>query len=148
MVKNILVPIDGSKQSEKVVEFATGMALQYNADLHLFYVVEKHNFPDEIIEYIQKEKIDGGLGKLTAQVIGEALLKPFISQIKDKGVKKAKWMVVRGNPAEEIVKFAKNKNIDLIVIGSRGFGKIKGLILGSVSNKVCQLAECSCLTVN
>jgi len=147
MAKNILVPIDGSKQSEKIIEFATDMALQYNGDLHLLYVVEKHNFPAGILEYIQAEQMDGGIGKISAQVIGEAVLEPFLRQIKDKGVKSAKWMAVRGNPAEEILRFAENRNIDLIVIGSRGLGKVKGLILGSVSNKVCQSAECTCVTV-
>ena len=52
-----------------------------------------------------------------------------------------------GNPADEIVEFAKQKQIDLIVMGSRGLSDIKGLFLGSVSHKVSHLAECTCITV-
>jgi nucleotide-binding universal stress UspA family protein len=56
-------------------------------------------------------------------------------------------MVFSGDPVEEIIQFAKNNDIDMIVIGSRGLGKIKGLLLGSVSSKVCHLAECTCVTI-
>jgi len=52
-----------------------------------------------------------------------------------------------GNPAEEILNFAQTREADLIVTDRRSFGKIKNLLLESTSNKVAQLAECSCLTV-
>jgi nucleotide-binding universal stress UspA family protein len=55
--------------------------------------------------------------------------------------------VLVGNPAEEIISFAKSWEADLIVTGRRGFGKLKSLLLGSTSNKITQHAECSCLTV-
>ncbi len=54
---------------------------------------------------------------------------------------------VLGSPAEEVVAFARDRNADLIISGSRGFGKLKSLLLGSTSHKIAQLAECSCLTV-
>ena len=56
-------------------------------------------------------------------------------------------MVLRGDPAQEILKFAKNRKVDMIVMGKGGQGIIKGLLLGSVSRKVCNLAECACVTV-
>ena len=56
-------------------------------------------------------------------------------------------MAVLGNPAEEVAAFARDRNADLIISGSRGFGKFKSPLLGSTSHKIAQLAECSCLTV-
>ena len=46
-----------------------------------------------------------------------------------------------------VVAFAIDRNADLIVCGSRGFGRMKSLLLGSTSHKIAQLAQCSCLTV-
>ncbi|MCG8545738.1 MAG: universal stress protein, partial [Alphaproteobacteria bacterium] len=52
-----------------------------------------------------------------------------------------------GNPTDEIVAYARDNGIDLIVIASRGLSDFRGLLLGSVSHKVVQLAECPCLVV-
>ncbi|UCH19826.1 MAG: universal stress protein [Deltaproteobacteria bacterium] len=74
-------------------------------------------------------------------------MKAAQNQVKAKGLKIVKATVSRGDPAEEIVKFSKNNDIDMIVIGSRGLGQTKGILLGSVSSKVCHLSECTCVTV-
>jgi nucleotide-binding universal stress UspA family protein len=52
-----------------------------------------------------------------------------------------------GKPAEVILALAEQNESDLIVVGSRGFGDLKSLILGSVSHKVLQTAECPCLII-
>ena len=147
MVKKILVPTDGSKSSENAVQMAIEMAKQYDAELHIIYVVPKGEIPKKVVDYLREERLDGGLGKLSTKVIGEAVLEPVLKKITDQGVKAGKWMVLRGDPAQEILKFAKNRQVDMIVMGKGGQGVIKGLFLGSVSRKVCNLAECACVTV-
>jgi nucleotide-binding universal stress UspA family protein len=147
MIKNILVPTDGTKSSENAVLMAIEMAKQYDAELYIIYVVPKGEIPKRVVDYLREERLDGGLGKLSTKVIGEAVLEPVLKKIKAQGVKDGKWMVLRGDPAEEILKFARSRKIDMIVMGKGGHGVIKGLLLGSVSRKVCNLAECSCVTV-
>ena len=56
-------------------------------------------------------------------------------------------MVAHGDPADQIVRAAERRRADLIVMGRRGHGDLKGPLLGSVSHKVCQLAATACLTV-
>jgi nucleotide-binding universal stress UspA family protein len=63
------------------------------------------------------------------------------------GAPEVESRAVSGNPAEEVVAFARDREADLIICGSRGFGRVKSLLLGSTSHKITQLAECSCLTV-
>lgn len=147
MIKKILVPTDGSKGSENAIHMAVEMAKNHNAELYILYVVPKGELPKKVVNYIQEEKIDGGLGKLSTKVIGEAVLEPVLKKIKAQGINLGKWMVLRGDPAQEILKFAKNRQVDMIVMGKGGQGVIKGLLLGSVSRKVCNLAECACVTV-
>jgi nucleotide-binding universal stress UspA family protein len=147
MVERILVPTDGSKSSENAIQMAVDMAKNYNAELYIVYVVPKGEIPERIVEYIQEERINGGLGKLSAKVIGEAILEPVLEKVRAQGIKKGKWMVLRGDPAKEILKFSKSRKVDIIVMGKSGRGGIKGLLLGGVSRKVCNLTECACVTV-
>ena len=147
MAKKILIPFDGSEHSKKAILFAADVAQQHDSELFLIHVVKDKDIPPEILEYIESEKIDGAIGKVSAKLISEGIMKAALQQLQDMGLKITKSMVFRGDPAEEIIQFARNNDIDMIVIGSRGLGKIKGLLLGSVSSKVCQLAECTCVTV-
>ena len=55
--------------------------------------------------------------------------------------------LVSGEPAFQIVKKANEGNYQLIIMGSRGLGGIKGLMLGSVSQKVSQLSHCPVLII-
>ena len=130
MVKKILIPFDGSEHSKKAILFAADIAKQHHSELFLVHVVKEKDIPPEILEYIESEKINGGIGKVSAKLISEGIMKAAQSQLQEMGLQ-----------------FAKNNDIDMIVIGSRGLGKIKGLLLGSVSSKVCHLAECTCVTV-
>ncbi|MCW2277192.1 universal stress protein family protein [Heliophilum fasciatum] len=52
-----------------------------------------------------------------------------------------------GNPAYAICEYAEEHNMDLIIIGSRGMGEIKSLLLGSISDRVLHLAKCPVLIV-
>lgn len=147
MIKKILVPTDGSKGSENAIQMAAELAKNHNAELYILYVVPKGEIPEKVVNYLQEERIDGGLGKLSTKVIGETVLEPILKKVSSQGVEVVKWMVLRGDPAQEILKFAKSRKVDMIVIGKSGQRGIKGLLLGSVSHKVCNLAECACVTV-
>ncbi len=52
-----------------------------------------------------------------------------------------------GDPTSEILKYAEENDVDMIVLGSRGLGKLGMLMLGSVSHKVCNIAQRTCVTV-
>jgi nucleotide-binding universal stress UspA family protein len=145
--RKILVAADGSKLSRKALDYAIRDALTNDATLFLLYVLPRDDLPKEIVKYIKDERFEGGLGKLSSRIVAEAVLRPLAEQARKAGVKNVHARVMRGDPAEEIVNFARDKQIDLLVLGSRGRSKIGGLLLGSVSNKVCQLSSCTTVTV-
>ena len=62
------------------------------------------------------------------------------------GVKEVETVIAAGDPTQAI-ETAKARNVDTIVIGSRGLGDLQGLLLGSVSHKVAQMAPCTCIIV-
>ena len=86
----------------------------------------------------------------TAQVItalGDLIASNAANRAQTVGVENVKTSVTMGDYAEAILETADNTDADMIVIGSRGLGGLKGLLLGSVSNKVALHAKCSVLTV-
>ena len=79
--------------------------------------------------------------------IAENVLNVARKKVEKAGVHKVETTIGTGDPASSILDFAKRRKMDMIVIGTRGLSKLKGTILGSVSRKVANNAETSCLIV-
>ena len=139
MIKKILVPIDGSDHAEKAIEYACDLALKYKATVYLIHVVSPlPSIPD-----------DNALQTIEAsqELFAKEILEKASRELKKKGVGNFQSVVLYGDPAHGIVEFARKNGVDIILMGSRGAGRVKTLLLGSVSHKVCHLAECTCVTV-
>jgi nucleotide-binding universal stress UspA family protein len=147
MIKNILVAVDGSEHSLKAVDYAIDIALKYDCEMYLLHVVTKVEIPEELLRYADVEKIEDPPEYLYLKGIGDRILKKSEKTAKEKGVKEVRTVIKKGNPADKITEFARENNIDWVFMGSRGLGSIKGLLLGSVSSKVCHLSDSTCITV-
>ncbi len=135
--KKILVPVDGSRFSEKALRRACEMAEALDAKIILLYVVEKSptlNILDrnEYLELLRK--------------FGTSTLKKANKIVLEKSFD-AKTVLKEGNIVSEIEKTVKTEKCDLIVVGSKGLGTVSRVILGSVSNKLAQTSACSLLIV-
>jgi nucleotide-binding universal stress UspA family protein len=147
MINKILAAVDGSKHSVKVVDYASDIALKYDGELFLMYVITKAAIPEDFLKYAETEKIDETPESLLFSRIADEILLNAEKQAIGIGVKVIHKVVKQGDPADEIAKFAKREKVDWIFLGSRGLGAIKGLLMGSVSRKVCNTAEATCITV-
>jgi nucleotide-binding universal stress UspA family protein len=81
------------------------------------------------------------------QMFGERIVAKAAQVAHDRGVSDVETHVEEGEPAARILACAEREQADLIVVGSRGMSDLKGLLMGSVSHKVSQLAPCTCITV-
>jgi len=143
-ISRIMVPVDGSDHSKKAVELAIELTKLSGAQLYFIHVLEETNAPKWFKEYAEVEQLG------TADyfdIVEKRLFAPLIERTKESGIQVFRCIRGRGDPADEILKNAKSRGIDLIVMGSRGLGKFSGVILGSVSTKVLSHAKCSCITV-
>lgn len=145
MYKKILVPFDNSSQALSAAQHAVKLALVSRATVTLFHVVHIANYPEE------RNKVR--IGAYREAVFGELKKKAqdMLEQLKEtvagNGVK-IDTAVVFGNPPREILKKASIESYDVIIMGSRGLGKIPGLLMGSVSNKVCSGADCPVIVIH
>ncbi len=146
MIKRILVATDASKAANRAVDLAADMATKYGSSLEILYVVRHMQLPPELRKMAQVENVaqrEADVMRFVAQkVLGDAE-----ARAKKKGAKDVRTSMNLGDPATQIIKYAERRHADLIVMGTRGLGKVKEMFLGSVSRKVCNLSPVSCLTV-
>lgn len=175
MLKTILVAADGSDHADKAVDWAIALAVKHDARLVLLYVAPHREVPPELRRMAEVEHIvePGGVetrplgdplypaGSVvrpdleesmvnSARIyreLGERVLDGARYRAEQSGVKGIEAVVAHGDPAHQIIRAAKSHDAELIVMGRRGHGDLQGLLLGSVSHKVCQLSDCACLTV-
>ncbi|MEM3143642.1 MAG: universal stress protein [Candidatus Nitrosotenuis sp.] len=148
----ILVPYDGSAFSNKALEHAVNIAKNYNSAIYLYTVVSSGAIipPGSLLGLTRnttKDKIKQKLVKSLKEETEKELSKK-VEQCERKGVT-AQYIISAGdNVAEEILKAAKKKNVDLIVIGSQGlYGLSKIKSLGSTSRKVAESSPCPVLII-
>jgi nucleotide-binding universal stress UspA family protein len=147
MQKKFLLATDGSESSRRALEFAVEMSSRYEAQLHVLHVVSTMEIPVEILEYISAEEIQDPPASVYLEKIGLKILQQSERECRLTGCEDVHTAVLRGNPADMIIDFAKENAIDVIIMGSRVFRGIKGKLLGSVSRKVSHTADCTCIIV-
>jgi nucleotide-binding universal stress UspA family protein len=142
-LKRILFPTDFSENARCAEEYACELARQYQAELHVLYVVQD-------IALVMPEP--GSMMALPAFNLDEARDSALrvIKTVPEAG-RAANLSIVRsvraGAPFVEIVRYAAENNIDLIVMGTHGRGGLAHVLLGSVAEKVVRKAGCPVLTV-
>jgi nucleotide-binding universal stress UspA family protein len=147
MFRNMVVSLDGSELSKKAMEVAIQLAAEQKSILYFLHVVKEVTVPPYVMGEMaySNRDYDTELNDILHRE-GEELLRLAKEQAKEKGVTARKVMLT-GDPAMEIIDFIKEHDIQLVVMGSRGLGPIKEMMLGSVSHKVAQLAPCPVMIV-
>lgn len=136
-IKRILVPMDGSKTSQKALDEAIEIARATHSTILGLNVIAflPAEFMPAVSPYKIYQKKEAGL---------------FLEKAKYRAAKHGilfSYAIVYGSPVEQIIGIAKKKKIDLIVIGARGKGRVKELFLGSVSNAVLHKSQIPVLLV-
>jgi len=155
LFKKIFVALDGSENSIRASQAALELAEKLKADLIVFHAIippalyyHTEISPEgPVIEPPTHEKeID--LYLEYARRVGRGIVDGTLSEAKKRGiVVKAEIPEATSSVVETIVNQAFKENADLIIVGTRGLGGFKKLILGSVSNGVVSHAHCPVLVI-
>ena len=140
MFNNILVPVDGSDHALHAINVACDLAQKYGATLRLV-----HAYPPLFTDAMMSEADIEAIIALRIQA-GEAILQRAMEHA-SACVSDITTELRQAPDAEAILEEAEAHNCDLIVMGTRGLGRLAGLLLGSVSHKVVQHAKCPVLLV-
>lgn len=129
-MRKVLVPYDGSKPSLKALEYVVertrrGEKLLVEVLFALPLVIPVEFVSWDVVEQWQASEIK--------RVLSDARFEKLKNELK------ARVHTVIGDPVEKIVTYAKKRHCREIVMGTRGMGRMKGLVMGSVATKVVQL---------
>ncbi len=155
-MKRLLVPVDGSNASISAVKKAIEVAKNNNSYIKLISVVKSSEIKKKERNENLWSAVDGSIinesedieKKLESKYVesSEKLLSQIITRLDFNGIKVEKEVLV-GEPYLKIVEQAKNGNFDVIIMGSRGFSKIKRMFVGSVTQRVISEAPCPVLVI-
>lgn len=141
MIKNILVPYDGSPLSKKALDLAKDLARNFNADLKLLMVIPVY-YPisDSVFSGAAVMNYQQVVKALTEQ--GENELKKVTEKCREEGTKTF-YKIVHADVSDAIMKEVKRSKIDLIIMGSRRLTGVASLKrLGSTARHVSEHATC------
>jgi nucleotide-binding universal stress UspA family protein len=134
MFARILVPIDFSPPSEAALAYGRGLANRFDATLHLIHVAE-NPFLRAVVS--DRRALEEAAGQWLRDRLTEADRRQGAVTILEQS----------DEPANEILRYAKSANIDLIVMGTHGRTGLARVVLGSVAEAVVRAASCPVLTV-
>jgi len=144
MFKNLLLPTDGSHGVMNALNCAVGIALKFDAKIHVLFVVEP---PSLIFDY-------RGFGGLAEKEIienlrqeGEHIVERTTKLIREAGIEVVEGVVREGSPATTILQYVKENKIDLIVMGTHGRRGLNRILLGSVAEEVVRTSDVPVMTV-
>lgn len=172
MFDTIVTAINGEEPGTSALRLAARMAMRDHARLVILYVppadpppeylremAERLGFLDAIRDELDAIEVTPTVATVAPGVPvlqypedfharwGECMLDWARSTAREEGVNDAEGVLGSGNPAEAVCEQARSKAAGLIVMGSRGRGKLGSLLLGSVSQSVLETCECPCLIV-
>jgi len=138
MYDNILLPTDGSESMESVVDHAVELARAHDATLHALYVANTTSLSDLPMES-SWENVSAALRKQ-----GEDAMKT-IEEIA--GDLEVETTILEGSPSREIVDYADENDIDVVVMGTHGRSGVDRLLLGSVAERVLRSSPVPVLAI-
>ena len=141
-LKNILVPSDFSECSEAAVRYGLALAHAFGATLHLLHVVQ-----DPYTQPWAAEAFPAAMGDLLTDWQQQAE-RQLRTAVPDEDRARVAITCIVASPFPAIVRYARDNDIDLIVLGTHGRGPVAHMLLGSVAEKVVRRAPCPVLTVH
>jgi len=138
MFKNILLGVDGSEHALRAAKVAGELARKLGSDLWVVVCF------DPVPAYLGEPNLQQAMNLRLQQA--EQVLSPALEEI---GVipGSLRKEILEGPPAEAILSVAQARDNDLIIMGTRGLGKLAGLLLGSQSQKVITHASCPVMLI-
>ena len=142
-IKKILVPVDFSENSVKLLQHAVATAGKSGARILVMYVVEgidKYaglSIPHISLAEVEKELVQSAETKM--EYFLEEHIEPSVPH---------EGIVLNGDIVDEINKYAAKQDVDMIIMGTHGYKGLEKVLFGSVAERIVKTAPCPVLTFN
>jgi nucleotide-binding universal stress UspA family protein len=142
-VKKILVPVDFSENSNKIIQYAAYVAKQFGADMKTIFVAQT------FMDYSEFFEPQMSIIQFEEDLVASAKerMKSFLADNLGPS-STCGSMVMTGDIAETILEYASAQQMDLIVMGTHGYKGLEKVLFGSVAEKIVKRSPCPVLTIN
>jgi nucleotide-binding universal stress UspA family protein len=147
-INRVLVPLDGSKNSDEVVRFLMQMPLPRHTEVLVMTVVQSFGAAFVKAYTLDLERDRQIVAEL--QETEEEAAKRLLAEAENafrKGGYRVSVIIARGDPSQEILREAAQRNVDLIALGARGLTGVRSFLLGSVAQRIAGHSKASVLIV-
>lgn len=141
-IGKILVPYDGSEYSKRAFQYALDLAKKYNSEVTAISCIPiqdqlpETDIPEQEKLELQKQR------KIASEILSIPELESQEAMVSYKGI-----VLRTSSVTDAILSYSESNGIDIIIVGSRGRGGFKKLLLGSVASTLSQYSECPVLIV-
>ena len=149
-LSKILVPLDGSPTSMEAADYAIMLSTLHHAQIVLLHVLNVAEYYSSLQFFEVKQPIE------SKEIIEEAkkeankwfnIVKKKIDERLGKQIELETYITISQSTVKSILDFAEEKNVDLIVVGTRGHSGIKKLLLGSTASGIVTYSSCPVIVV-
>jgi nucleotide-binding universal stress UspA family protein len=141
-IKRILYPTDFSEGSAVAIPYVADMAKRYGANLYVVHVIyDIAKASGWYVPHISMDEVYKDMEESAAKELRRFCAEDL------RGYKDIKYVVLKGTPSEEIIRFAEDNQVDLVVMGTHGRKGLDRVLFGSTAEKVVKGASCPVLTV-
>ena len=136
MFENILVAVDGSKHSDAAFDAGMDIAQKYGSQVFVLHVFQGGTGSGTLVSPGFEDDM---------RSIGQQVLDSYEAKVKERRLQNVRMLLQMGDAAQRIMETTNEIKCGLLILGSRGRGGFKELLLGSVSHKVTNHADCPVL---
>ncbi len=143
-IKKILLATDFSENSKWALSYALSFAQRYDAKLYILHVIQQPIYPLGMyaeIAFEAMDKFNRNISEVTEREMKN------LCETELGGFKNFESLILSGTPFLEIIRTAKEKEVDLIVVGTHGRTGLDHVLFGSTAEKVVRKAPCPVLSV-
>jgi nucleotide-binding universal stress UspA family protein len=146
-IKKILIAVDKSGYKDKIVAYASDLAKAMGSEIAAIHVIDKASLGavGDLLGYYRGGKIEVYQEEMKNQ--GQKLLNEVREKAEPLGVKVSTEVLVGSSVAVTIIDYAKDHDVDLVIIGTKGMTGVQKFLLGNVANNVIANAHCPVLAI-
>lgn len=139
--RQILIATDGSETANEAADFGIEMVGCSGAKIYAVYVIDTTPYRSVSLDKIWSKETLEEFERVGYEATS------YVEKIGKAAGAEVESRVLRGHPAEKIISFAEDNNIDMIIVGSLGKGRYERAVIGSVSEKIIKHAKVPVLVV-